>query len=242
MNHPGYAEFKIRERISPPDIQAIGDFLRLGIPICLTFIADITAFTFMALFIARLGPVISGAHQIAANLAVVAYMFPLALGNATSVLAGQALGANEHKLARHTCWVGIRVGMTIAILTSLIFCFGAPYIAALYTIDTQVQAAAIPLIILVGIYHLGDALQTVAVNALRGYKKSVIPMLIYTTTLWGVGLGGGFLLGLTNMFGSARGAVGFWIAAVISLWIVASLVVLYLNNVSRMKLPSIMTD
>jgi len=236
LNHHSYAEFKLRERLSPPDIEAIRDFLHLGIPIALTFVADITAFTFMSLFIARLGPVVSGAHQIAANLAVVAYMIPLALGNATSVLAGQALGANNRELARHTCWVGIRLGMTIAILTSLIFCFGAPYIAALYTLDPQVQAVAIPLILLVGIYHLGDALQTIAVNALRGYKKSVIPMLIYTITLWGVGLGGGFLLGLTNTFGSAQGAIGFWIAAVASLSIVACLVGLYLNNVSRVKL------
>lgn len=236
LNHPGYTDFKIRQRLSRPDFKAIRDFLRLGIPIGLTFVADVTAFTFMALFIARLGPVVSGAHQIAANLAVVAYMFPLALGNATSVLAGQALGANQRELARHTCWVGIRLGMTIAIVTSLIFYFGAPYIVTMYTTDQQVQIAAIPLIVLVGFYHLGDALQTVAVNALRGYKKSVIPMVIYTTALWGVGLGGGFMLGLTNTLGKAHGAVGFWIAAVTSLWIVACLVGIYLNTVSRINI------
>ncbi len=80
-----------------------------------------TAFTFMALFIARLGPVVSGAHQIAANIAVVAFMFPLALGNATSVLAGQAIGAGQPERARHTCWVGIRLGMLIAAFFSMIF-------------------------------------------------------------------------------------------------------------------------
>lgn len=235
LNHPSYMEFQLRVRISAPDRVAIGAFLRLGIPIGLTFIADVTAFTFMALFIARLGPVVSGAHQIAANLAVVAFMFPLALGNATSVLVGRAMGAGQPERARHLCWVGIRMGMTIAVVISLIYWIAAPQIASLYTTDPQVQAAAIPLIVLVGFYHLGDALQAVAVNALRGYKKSLIPMVIYTSTLWGIGLGGGNLLGLTNTFGPARGAAGFWIAAIISLWLVAGLVALYLNTISRVK-------
>ena len=170
-------------------------------PIGLTFIADVTAFTFMALFIARLGPVVSGAHQIAANLAALAFMIPLALGNATSVLAGQAIGAGQRDQARHICWVGIRLGMAIAVVLSTIFWFGAPHIAALYTTDLDVQKVATPLIMLVALYHLGDALQAVAVNALRGYKRSVIPMLIYGTLLWGLGLGGGILLGLTDTFG-----------------------------------------
>jgi MATE family multidrug resistance protein len=238
LNHHSYKEFELRVRFSAPDREAIWAFLRLGIPIGLTFIADVTAFTFMALFIARLGPVVSGAHQIASNLAVVAFMFPLSLGNATAVLTGQAIGARQPERARHTCWVGIRLGMAIAIIFSLIFWIGAPQIAALYTTDSQVQAAAIPLIVLVGFYHLGDALQAVAVNALRGYKKSVVPMAIYTTTLWGLGIGGGILLGLTNTFGPARGAVGFWIAAITSLWVVAGLIALYLNAVSRAKLTA----
>ncbi|MGO8756281.1 MAG: MATE family efflux transporter [Gallionellaceae bacterium] len=235
LRHPDYMQFQMRRRFAAPDYKAIWDFLRLGIPIGLTFVADVTAFTLMALFIARLGPVVSGAHQIAANLAAVAFMVPLALGNATSILVGQAIGAGQPERARHTCWEGIRLGMAIAVVLSTIFWFGAPHIAALYTTDPQVQKVATPLIMLVALYHLGDALQAVAVNALRGYKRSVIPMLIYGTLLWGLGLGGGFLLGLTDTLGPARGAQGFWIAAIASLWLVAGLVAVYLNAVSRAR-------
>ena len=235
LRNPDYTQFELRKRFAAPDFKAILEFLKLGLPIGLTFIADVTAFTFMALFIARLGPVVSGAHQIAANLAALAFMVPLALGNATAVLAGQALGAGQHEHARRTCWQGIGLGMTIGAVISLTFWLGAPYIAALYTTDLQVQAEAIPLISLVALYHLGDALQAVAVNALRGYKKSVVPMLIYVVLLWGAGLGGGYLLGLTDTFGPARGAPGFWIAAIASLWLVAASVAIYLNAVSRKK-------
>ncbi|MDD5249338.1 MAG: MATE family efflux transporter [Rhodocyclaceae bacterium] len=233
LGHPDYAEFGLRARFSAPDRAAIWAFLRLGVPIGMTFLADVTAFTFMALFIARLGPVVSGAHQIAANLAALAFMVPLSLGNATAILAGQAIGAGQARRARHLCWTALGLGMSLAVVVSLTLWLGAPQIAALYTPDVQVQAAAAPLIALVGAYHLADALQAVAVNALRGYKKSAVPMLIYTVALWGLGLGGGVVLGLTDVLGPARGAAGFWMAAIASLWLVGGLVALYLNRISR---------
>jgi MATE family multidrug resistance protein len=149
------------------------------------------------------------------------------------VLVGQAIGAGQPERARHICWEGIRLGMSIAAVLCLTFWFAAPQIAELYTTDRQVQAVAIPLIAMVGLYHLGDALQAVAVNAVRGYKKSVVPMILYGTTLWILGLGGGILLGLTDTLGAARGAPGFWIAAIAGIWLVAGMVALYLNALSR---------
>ena len=233
LRNPNYSEFRVNRRLARPDMKAIGEFLKLGLPIALTFIADVTAFTFMALFIARLGPIFSAAHQIAANLAALAFMVPLALGNATSVLVGKNIGAKQYSEARRISWAGIRISMTAGIVLCCIFWLGAPHIAALYTSDPDVRKIATPLIMLVALYHMGDALQAVAVNALRGYKKSVIPMLIYAILLWGPGLGGGVLLGLTDALGPARGAQGFWIAAIASLWLVGILVTLYLNAVSK---------
>lgn len=235
LRHPDYAPFQLRRRIAAPDRHAIVEFLKLGLPIGLTFVADVTAFTFMALFIARLGPLSSAAHQIASNLAAFAFMTPLALGNATAVLVGQAIGAGQTVQARHLCGKSVRLGMLTALGYSAAFWFGAPYIAALYTSDLAVQQGAIPLIQLVALYHLGDALQAVSVNALRGYKKSVLPMVVYALALWGIGIGGGVLLGLTDTLGPARGAAGFWIAGIAGLWLAAALVALYLDRVSRAR-------
>lgn len=235
LNHAGYEEFRLRAPLAAPDWPAIRDFLKLGIPIGLAFVADVTAFTLMALFIARLGPVISGAHQIAANLSATAFMLPLALGNATTALAGQALGAGDRLRARRISWRGLRLGLSAAFIICAFYLLGAPWIAAAYARDAAVQAAAIPLIRLAGIYHLADAVQAVAVNALRGYKKSTVPMLVYGLLLWGPGLGGGVVLGLTAAFGRPLGAAGFWIAETFALWLVAASMAMYLNRVSRVR-------
>ena len=234
--HPGYREFALFARFEPPRLQAIAALLKLGLPIGATFLIDVTAFTFMTLFIARLGPEISGAHQIAANLAALTFMLPLALGNATAVLAGQALGAGDFARARRAGWRGIGIGMAVAVGVSLVLWLGADRLAALYTPDVAVRDVAARLIVLVAIYHLVDAVQAVAVNALRGYRKSTVPMLIYAVALWGVGLGGGYVLGFGDLAGAPLGAAGFWLAAIASLTLAGGLVAAYFDRVSRATL------
>jgi MATE family multidrug resistance protein len=233
FRQPEFAAFGLRARFAAPDRAAIAAILKLGLPIGITFVADVTAYTFMALFIARLGPNVSAAHQIAANIGAVAFVMPFALGNATAVLAGQSLGGGQPARARRVCADGLRLGLALAVGVGLLLWFGAPRIAALYSPDAAVQAIAAPLISLVAIYHLADALQAIAVNALRGYKRSVLPMVIYVISLWGLGLGGGVLLGLSDRLGPPRGAAGFWMAAILSVSLAGGLVALYLARVSR---------
>lgn len=95
------------------------------------------------------------------------------------------------------------------------------------------RAVATGLLGIVAFYHAADALQAVLAQVLRGYKRATAPMAIYAGSLWGVGLGGGWLLGLTDALGPARGAAGFWLAATASLALAGGLLVLYFARTSR---------
>ncbi len=246
---PVYAPYKVFARWSWPNAKALGHILSLGLPIGVTFLIDVTGFTFMALFIARLGALYSAAHQIAANLAALMFMLPLALGNAASVVVGQSLGAQRYGRARAAGLTGLALALACAaVVATGLFVF-ASGVAGLYTADANLRRVAAGLIALVAIYHLFDAVQAVAVNVLRGYKRAVVPMLIYAVSLWGVGLGGGYMLGLagvdlswlsvhTAMFdwtgtSAPLGARGFWIAGIASLALAGSLVTAYFLRVSR---------
>jgi MATE family multidrug resistance protein len=101
-----------------------------------------------------------------------------------------------------------------------------------------VAAAAATLLAIVAVYHLADAVQAVMAQVLRGYKRATVPMVIYALSLWGVGLGGGYLLGLTDMFGAARGAAGFWLAGVASLTIAGLGVLAYFLRISAQAIPA----
>jgi len=236
--NPEYRPYRIFEGLSGPKPAKIISLLRLGLPIGVTFFVDVTAFTFMALFIARLGATTSAAHQIASNLAALVFMLPLSLGNAASVLAGQALGAGDRRRARRAGLAGIFACLGFGVLTCLLLRLGADTIAGLYSSNREVRATATLLIGYVAVYHIFDAVQTAAVSVLRGYKKTTVPMAIYVVALWGVGLAGGYLLGLSNTFGPPRGAPGFWLAALASLALAGGVVTAYFLRVSKPRVAA----
>ncbi|MGI4938546.1 MAG: MATE family efflux transporter, partial [Janthinobacterium lividum] len=66
-----------------PGWRAQQALLSLGLPMGLSYLIEVTAFTFMALFIARMGEVAVAGHQIAANFGAVMYMLPLSVASAT---------------------------------------------------------------------------------------------------------------------------------------------------------------
>jgi len=236
---PGYRRYQVFTRWSWPQLEHIRHLFSLGLPIGLTFFIDVTGFTFMALFIARLGALNSAAHQIAGNFAALLFMLPLALGNASSVLVGHAIGSRRFAQARATGLAGMGMALVCALAMAVLVSVFAPRIASFYTTDPKVMALAGALLSFVAVYHVFDAVQAVAVNVLRGYKRAVVPMVIYAVALWGVGLGGGYTIGLTSVdlswlgIPTPWGARGFWFAAIASLALAGSLVTLYFLHVSR---------
>jgi len=239
---PDFRRYRVFDRWSWPRARTQWQLVALGVPIGATFFVDVTAFTFMALFIARSGTQWSGAHQIAANLAALAFMLPLAIGIAASVLVGQALGARTPARARTMGLAGIALGLACGASVGAALVLAARPIVALYTGDPDVQRIAAGLLAFVGVYHVFDALQVVAVNAVRAYKRTAVPMAIYVVALWGVALGGGYLLAIAGLdaFGVAvtpMGAKGFWLAAVGGMVLTAVLVTAYFLRLSRAAVP-----
>ena len=234
--HPAFKRYRVFARFDAPDWPALWRLVKLGAPIGASFLIDVTSYTFMALFIARLGENWSAGHQIAANLGALCYMVPLALANATSVLVGQAIGAGDYRRARASGWVGLGIGLITALSVAAMVALASTPIAALYSRDAEVVRIAAPLLMLVAAFHIFDATNAVAANALRGYKKAMVPMLAFAVGLWGVGLGGGYLLAYTTTFGRALGAPGFWIGAIVGMAVAALSVTIYFARVSRISM------
>lgn len=196
-----------------PSIRAL---LRLGVPIGLSIGVEVTGFAFMAIFISRLGATPVAGHQIAANLVSLLFMLPLALGNASSTLVAQRIGAGDMADARRLCWHGLQLGVGLAAVVGAAVYFGRQQVLQVYTDNPAVVAAALPLLAWVALFHTVDAAQAVAAFVLRAWRIATVPMLIYVLALWGVGLGGGYVLAF-NLGGAVplawQGAPGYWIAS-----------------------------
>ena len=98
------------------------------------------------------------------------------------------------------------------------------------------------MLVLVAGYHLFDALQAVTINALRGYKRAVIPLAVNIVGLWLVGLAGGYAIGLTDALhlpalglATPLGVRGFWIAAMAGMAVASGYILVYYLLVSSVR-------
>lgn len=228
---PFYRGFGLHGPIAKPEAASLKALLRLGVPMGLAIGIEVTGFTFMAFFISRLGATPVAGHQIAVNIISVLFMVPLSLANATQTLVAQHIGAGEADRARRVGWKGLRLGLGVsATLGGAVYFLREPLLRA-YTHDAIVIGAAMPLLAWVILFHIADAAQTIAAFTLRAYKQATVPVVIYATAIWGVGLGGGYLVafdGSGRVPEWLRGAPGFWSASTTGLTLAALALVGYL--------------
>ncbi|MBO9515729.1 MAG: MATE family efflux transporter [Variovorax sp.] len=213
------------QRIEPPDWAQIRQFARLGVPAGLAVLVEVTSFTLMALFIARLGTTATAAHQIAANLTAVAYMVPLSLAIATSARVSFWLGAGDALLARRAGRKGFELTLCCALLVAGAMALLRWQLAGIYSANPSVVALGATLLLATSVYHFADALQTHCVFVLRCYQVTVAPLILYCGLLWGVGLGGSYLLAYRGIgaWAPMQSPLAFWLMSAAALFVTALL-------------------
>jgi MATE family multidrug resistance protein len=217
---PFYARFGLGRGLGPPSRRSLAALLRLGVPMGLSILIEVTGFTFMAFFVSRIGATVVAGHQIAVNMVSMMFMLPLAIANASSVLVAQRLGAGDPADARRIGWAGLEIGVLVAAALGSTVYLLREAIVGLYTSNAVIVAAALPLLAWVALFHIADAAQTISAFVLRAYRIATVPLVIYVVAVWGVGLGGGYvaafdLLGISPSW--MRGVRGFWSMATLGL-------------------------
>jgi MATE family multidrug resistance protein len=220
---PLYQPYRLWRWPGTPDWKVIGGFARLGLPSGLTILVEVTSFTLMALFVARLGTAAAASHQIAANLAAVLYMVPLAIGIATSARTSYWLGAGQPARARHAVGLGFGLVLGSAVLLALTLILVRAPLAGLYASSPEVVALAVPLLLWTAVFHLFDGLQALGVFILRCFRVTLAPFLIYGVLLWGLGLYGGYRLAYRGLgpWPALQTPAAFWMAGATALALAA---------------------
>lgn len=218
-----YKPYRIWQPMKRPDWPAIGKFARLGLPGGMAYLVEVTSFTLMALFIARLGTVASASHQIAASMAAVLYMLPLSMAIACSARVSFWLGAGQPGHAKRVVVIGLKLTAAISMALAATLFIASSYIASLYSSNPVIISLAASLLGWVAFYHLADSAQAVCAFLLRSYGVTFAPLVLYGVLLWGVGLYGGYLLTYEGIGSMAARPMptSFWAVSTLALWLVA---------------------
>jgi multidrug resistance protein, MATE family len=232
-----YGPYLLWRAIEAPDWSQIGHFLRMGVPAGLSYLVEVTSFTLMAVFIARLGTTASASHQIAASVATVLYMIPLSMAIASSARVSFWLGAGQAMRAQGVVILALKLTGAYAVLLALGIFLARRLVPGWYSDTPEVRAAAAVLLAWVAIYHVADAAQAMCAFLLRCYRITFAPLVLYSIGLWGLGLLGGYQLSYEGLAGYAamRTANGFWAASTLAIALVAGSFLLLLRRTLHMK-------
>ena len=170
--------------------------LNLGFPSAMQMFFEVAIFTSAVWLSGILGKNPQAANQIALNLASMTFMVAMGFSVAAMIRVGNQKGLKNFKELRK---VAISIGLLTSILALLFAVFfilfngELPKIFLDYNSVTdfadnhEVVAIAAKLLIIAAIFQFTDALQVVALGALRGMQDVKIPTIITFISYWIIG-------------------------------------------------------
>jgi MATE family multidrug resistance protein len=193
--------------------------ITLGFPAASQVTLEVGVFAAATALAGRLDPVSSGSHQIALNIASLAFMVPLGLSSAAAVRVGYAYGAGDGQRAARAGWTALASGGLIMTAIGLAFFLWPVSLLRVFSTDPRIIDIGVGLLAIAAAFQLFDGTQAVATGALRGISETRMPMLVNVVGHWVLGLPVGYAL----CFRFGWGVRGLWIGLSIGL-VVAALV------------------
>ena len=168
----------------------------VGVPIGLSHASEVGAFAVASLVVGHVGVVALASHQITIKTASTSFMFAIAIGTATGIRVGHAIGSGRPHLARRAAWVGIGLGTLGMTCSAGLFVGAGAWIARAFTPEPEVIALAGTLLAIAGAFQLSDGCQAVAAGALRGAGQTRWPFVANVCAFWGFALPLAYVWGL----------------------------------------------
>ncbi len=208
-----YKPLALFVRFEAPDVKRLKSYAALGVPAGLASMVEVTSYALMGLLVARMGVLATASHQIAASVAAVLFMLPLSLSIASCARVSYWMGAGQAQQANALARAAMKLTIGVAMLASTLMAMLAVPIANMYSGSPEVARLGAGLLLFVALYHVADAWQTVGCFLLRCWRITVLPFAVYGITLWGLGLGGGFVLAYQGFGGvlAWQSPQAFWL-------------------------------
>jgi MATE family multidrug resistance protein len=211
------------------DAARIRHLIAFGVPAAAQVTLEVGVFGAASFLAGRLDPVSLGSHQIALNIAALAFMVPLGLASAGAVRVGHAVGAGDLHRAVHAGWTALAVGAVITLTIGLAFIAAPLPLLRPFTSDPRVLDVGVNLLMIAAVFQLFDGTQAVATGVLRGVGDTRTPMLMNVVGHWVLGLPAGYAL----CFRFGWGVAGLWTGLCIGLIFVAIVLTVAWHRKSR---------
>ena len=203
--------------------------LTLGLPAASQMLAEVGVFALATALTGTLDPISGASHQIALNLAGIAFMIPLGVGSAGAVRVGHAVGAGDPRRAAASGWTAILIGAAFMLASGALFVAVPRTLIGWFSTDPAVLNVGASLLVLAAIFQLFDGIQGVITGTLRGLGDTRTPMLVNLAAHWLLGLPVSYIL----CFIVGWGVWGLWVG--LSLGLIVTGAILFWVWMVRIK-------
>ncbi|ECB9647328.1 MATE family efflux transporter [Listeria monocytogenes] len=205
----GYTfHFKKLEQVSKKLLYSI---LRLGLPSAGENLSYAGSQLVVTAIIAILGTEALTTKVYASTVSQFVALFAIALGQASQIIIGRAVGAKEIDKAYKQGLRSWKIGLVVAIVVSVsIYLFAEP-IMSLFTTNTEIIAMTKELFLLSIFLELGRATNIIIISSLNSTGDVRFPFICGLIVMWIVSLPFSYVLGIS----AGLGLVGVWLAYVI---------------------------
>ncbi len=209
---------RLFQRLWRPDWEMFATVFRLGVPIGVTSLSEVTLFASSAMMMGWLGTVPLAAHGIAVQLASATFMVHLGLSNVATIRAGNAYGRRDRaRMVRGGLSV-MAISLAVSLVAIAVFLLAPVPLISLFLGEdneagAEIIAIGVGLLAVAALFQLVDGAQVIALGLLRGVQDTTVPMLMAAFSYWAVGMPASYLLGFT--FGLQ--GIGVWLGLVAGL-------------------------
>lgn len=238
LKNKKFADIQWYRRWQKPSLPVNFEILKLGVPIGIALLIESSMFVLIALFLAPLGSQVVAGHQIAMSVISILFMIPLSISVALTIRCGYCLGQQQFERARTIGMMGTVMTVVIAAVYCVLIVGFSEQIAKFYSTNTDVVQLATSLMLLAAIFQFSDAIQVSTLGILRGYKDTRYSLFVVILAYWVIGLPLGYSLGVTDFWGQAYGAQGFWVSLIVGLTVAALLLVKRFLKLSKPEIAS----
>lgn len=234
-----FRRYSLFGRFWVPDWQRFRGVWRIGLPIAITLGLEVTVFNASVFMMGLIDRPSLAAHAIAIQIASLAFMVPLGIGQAATVRVGIGYGRQDIAAVGRAGWLAIGIGTAFALFAALVL-VGAPsaliaiFIDVANSANAPVVSLARSFLMIAAVFQIVDCAQAIAAGVLRGLQDTRVPMMIAAVGYWVVGIGVGVLLA----FPMKLGGVGIWWGLASGLGFVALMLTIRWTMRARLRLAT----
>ncbi len=219
-------------------LRGLAQAARLGLPIGMQIALEAWAFSIATFMAGWIGRDAIGSHQIALNLAALAFMVPLGVSQGAATRVGNLLGTGDLSGMRRAATAALLLGASVMVVPMTAFTLLRSSLPRLYSDDPAVLGMAAALLPVAAAFQLFDGTQVVAGGVLRGMGRPDAAAVMSLIGYYAIALPLAYVVG----FVWDEGVFGIWVSLAIGVVAVAVALLVLVVRESRRSLAALQLE